>query len=222
MAVTSHGNGGYCRGCRCSQCRAGHAVYMRDWRAGVRAEPRKLTHGQAGFRRGCRCEVCRSAVREAARRRAARQSRPKCRVCGEDVTEGLRQSRYCSDACRESAEREKFRLRSAEQYASNPSKSRRVYLGRRGTEEEHFWIKVQKIPGGCWNWLGGTSRGYGIFRGVKAHRWSYEHLVGPIGEGMVIDHLCRNPSCVNPGHLEQVTVAENNRRAREGVLRRGA
>lgn len=46
-------------------------------------------------------------------------------------------------------------------------------------------------------------------RTAKVHRVVYEALVGPIPDGMVIDHLCRQPSCVNPAHLEPVTRREN-------------
>lgn len=48
------------------------------------------------------------------------------------------------------------------------------------------------------------------------HRVMYESLVGPIGEGLFLDHLCRERSCCNPEHLEQVTSAENIRRGTQG------
>lgn len=90
-------------------------------------------------------------------------------------------------------------------------------LGLTGrTVDERFWAKVDKTAT-CWNWTGyRDKRGYGRFgfgnRLVQPHRFAYEALVGPIPEGLVLDHLCRNPSCVNPGHLDPVTQAENMRR----------
>lgn len=81
-----------------------------------------------------------------------------------------------------------------------------------------FWDRVKKTDG-CWIWQGpDNGQGYGTLRlpGVRkksyAHRVSYEMLVGPIPEGLYLDHLCRNPPCVNPDHLEPVTHAENVRR----------
>lgn len=71
----------------------------------------------------------------------------------------------------------------------------------------------------CWMWLGATQAGgYGRFmdadgKPVLAHRWSYEHHVGPIPDGLTIDHLCRNTSCVRPDHLEPVTRSLNSWRA---------
>lgn len=68
---------------------------------------------------------------------------------------------------------------------------------------------------GCWIWLGSvTTHGYGYFQGkdrkkVGAHCASYEHFVGPISDGLQIDHLCRVRCCVNPDHLEAVTQREN-------------
>jgi HNH endonuclease len=81
--------------------------------------------------------------------------------------------------------------------------------------DERFFQYVQPT-GFCWEWTGGMIRGYGAFyfegRKVYAHRWAYEHLVGPIGDGLVLDHLCRNKVCVNPDHVEPVTNEENLRR----------
>lgn len=82
--------------------------------------------------------------------------------------------------------------------------------------EERFWEKVNKTDT-CWLWTGATSgRGYGDSwrdgKKIKAHRLSYELLVGPIPSGLTLDHLCRNILCVNPTHLEPVTQRENVRR----------
>lgn len=67
---------------------------------------------------------------------------------------------------------------------------------------------------GCWLWTGSKStHGYGLFRRgeqtIQAHRAVYELLVGPIPDGLDLDHLCRVRLCVNPAHLEPVTRQEN-------------
>ena len=69
----------------------------------------------------------------------------------------------------------------------------------------------------CWYWLGCKDKdAYGDFhidqKTVKSHRFSYEIFHGKIPAGLQIDHLCRNPSCVNPAHLEAVTSKENTYR----------
>lgn len=66
----------------------------------------------------------------------------------------------------------------------------------------------------CWTWTAAQDQlGYGRFwafgKHMMAHRAAYEMLRHPIPDGMTIDHLCRNPSCVNPDHLEVVSQAEN-------------
>lgn len=63
----------------------------------------------------------------------------------------------------------------------------------------------------CWVWLRGLNRGgYPTETDGMAHRLYYERLIGPIPEGLQLDHLCRITSCVNPAHLEPVTCLENN------------
>lgn len=69
------------------------------------------------------------------------------------------------------------------------------------------------LADGCWVYGGQKNRqGYGQYAGKKAHRLMYEIFVGPIPDGLVIDHLCRNTSCVNFSHLEPVTQRINTLR----------
>ena len=74
-----------------------------------------------------------------------------------------------------------------------------------------------RVDGECWEWIGARSaQGYGVAKvnriPLLAHRVFYFHLVGELHDGLVIDHLCRNHACVNPFHLEEVTIAENTYR----------
>lgn len=101
---------------------------------------------------------------------------------------------------------------------------------KRRPAADRFWEKVDKagpvMPGmdtPCWVWTGAIGGGdYGYFMVVspyeghaqRAHRVAYELLVGPIPDGLVLDHLCFNTRCVNPTHLEPVTQYENVMRGR--------
>lgn len=101
-------------------------------------------------------------------------------------------------------------------------------------EEARWRRQVQVDPSGCWLWTGPLSRnGYPRHRAAPgkplemAHRLSYETFVGPIPDGMFLDHRCHTEAvergectaqtcphrrCVRPEHLEVVTAAENTRR----------
>jgi hypothetical protein len=139
------------------------------------------------------------------RNRPRAEERP-CRYCGqlfrptfEQLHDGV--GIYCSRRCAGKA---------------GPHQSRSI--------ADRFWEKVNKdgaIPencpalGQCWLWLGARiPKGYGTIGDensdtIYAHRAGYEIQVGPIPEGLVLDHLCRNPSCVRGTHLQAVTQREN-------------
>ena len=72
-----------------------------------------------------------------------------------------------------------------------------------------FWRRVDKSGGGCWLWRGAiTAGGYGIYRRVLAHRYSYRLCKGPI-DGVVVRHACDTPLCVRPTHLRGGSHRDN-------------
>lgn len=115
---------------------------------------------------------------------------------------------------------------------------RRVESKWKLSEVDRFWSKVDK-SGDCWLWTGGTKNGYGCFyvwdgttdRCVQAHRYAYELEHGAIPDGMTLDHLCHTAAiercrdgsacphrgCVNPAHLEPVSLPDNIRRGGNGT-----
>lgn len=81
---------------------------------------------------------------------------------------------------------------------------------------QRFWDKV-KVYSTCWDWMGYRNiEGYGQFKWnnvtSRAHRVIFQELVGLIPDGLYVDHMCNNKSCVNPSHLEAVTHEENMKR----------
>lgn len=119
------------------------------------------------------------------------------------------------------------------------SKYRKVKtMGRRpyNSDLERFMTKIQEQDHGyttpCMQWTAGTfNSGYGDFGmwlgdppkvySVRAHKWLYEQLIGPVPQGMELDHKCRNKLCCNPDHLEPVTHRENSSRGTQGILKSG-
>lgn len=92
--------------------------------------------------------------------------------------------------------------------------------------ESRVWKKIEKTET-CWLWLGCTINGYGQMKipgsakkRIYTHRFFYERLVGPIPEGLQLDHLCRVRNCVNPEHLEPVTGRVNTLRGTSPVAQR--
>lgn len=79
-------------------------------------------------------------------------------------------------------------------------------------------------PSGCWLWQGHVTpegrAGQAVVGGLRVSAYVAEYIKakGPIPQGLVLDHLCRNPRCVNPDHLEAVTYAVNNQRGSQAKL----
>jgi hypothetical protein len=143
---------------------------------------------QTAYRKGCRCGRCR-AVKSAIDAKRQRRGPFTCPACGAP--------RWVEGEC--VACRQPVIQRVVERIAIDPV-----------TE--------------CWNWLGSRTvagNGYGQIksrgRSYVTHRVTYEHFVGPVPDGLQLDHLCRNTACCNPDHLEPVTLRENIHRARRLV-----
>lgn len=93
-----------------------------------------------------------------------------------------------------------------------PQKINKRFIGL--TIVDRIFGLVGDVIDDCWLFEGSRTRGYGKIRRFRgsmayAHRVMYEELVEDIPEGLVLDHLCRVPNCVNPDHLEPVTQLEN-------------
>jgi hypothetical protein len=103
-------------------------------------------------------------------------------------------------------------------------------LPRGSSAVDRLMFRTALLPNGCWEWRGARNpKGYGNIRvesygpARSVHRVAYTELVGPIAEGLEIDHLCRNRSCINPEHLEAVSRTVNVQRVdqRKSVCKNG-
>jgi len=94
-------------------------------------------------------------------------------------------------------------------------KIKNTFYKKYGSLKTRFISRIKKLDSGCWQWIGtiDISNGYGRLsykhKEFMAHRVSYNLHRGEIEKGLVIDHLCKNKWCVNPEHLEPVTIGEN-------------
>jgi hypothetical protein len=88
--------------------------------------------------------------------------------------------------------------------------------------EQRFRSKFIVDENGCWIWQAGKRDGYGRYhfndQWIQAHRYAYEKLRDKVPDGMLLDHLCRNRPCVNPDHLEVVTLQENINRGQSPFI----
>ncbi|MDE9364574.1 HNH endonuclease signature motif containing protein [Luteipulveratus sp. YIM 133132] len=138
-----------------------------------------------------------------------------CPGCG--LVELGRYQHRC-DECRLARQRAAWRRK----YKPVRSRKQHIVSAPGSSDLQRFMDKVRVPSGrGCWLWLGALSMGqsgYGQFRtrtgAHMAHRWLWERQHGAVPDGLQLDHLCRVTRCVNPEHLEPVTPAENDRRAR--------
>ena len=180
--------GGYDRHLRageatCDECRAAQAAHLREWR---------VLHSATCVRCG------------------NRRTRNQDAICGHCAKALGNPRRECSvDGCSLPFWAKGFCSTHYATWRRNGKPGRR-------TLSDRFWMKVC-FTGFCWEWTADRAKsGHGRIRvdgrTQMAHRIAYELLVGPIPEGLELDHLCRNTCCVNPDHLDPVTHLENMRR----------
>lgn len=95
----------------------------------------------------------------------------------------------------------------------DPNIQKQVHVRDKRNTVDWFWAQVEKTSK-CWVWNGSRqSTGHGYFytgaQKIMAYRFAYELIVAPIPDGASMDHLCHNPTCVNPEHLRTATHQQN-------------
>lgn len=179
------------------------------------------------------CEVCEAPVTTAAARRRQGRGRFCSLICRNVAATGqqrpsLTVARICQH-CGMPFRAHPYRLKlpRGALYCSHSCLGQHNTIDRARTLTTRFWAKVDKsgpIPdyapnlGPCWLWTAGfSSRGYGVTCARGKSRYAYalawELTNGPVGAGLVLDHLCCVKSCVRPSHLDPVTQGENVHRA---------
>lgn len=136
-------------------------------------------------------------------KRPAKVYKRRCAACGTQFTTKSRGTKYCSSTCPAREKQNWGLMRIALSESDYPTVADE--LKKRSVQE----------ASGCWIWQGTIdSRGYARLGFNKAgqflaHRLSLEAHLGYSIEGMFAHHKCANPSCINPGHLQLTTHAEN-------------
>lgn len=127
---------------------------------------------------------------------------------------GTPQTKLCDCDCGRPAPIAKTTRAAKGQYLGYPTRYISGHQGRRQGLIDSFHEEDRGYRTPCWIWdLHLDEGGYGRTGTGGAHRAVYQERVGPIPEGLQLDHLCRVRNCVNPDHLEPVTHTENMRRS---------
>jgi hypothetical protein len=129
---------------------------------------------------------------------------------------------YCHCGC---GEKTTICPRTINRFGRTAGEPVRYLPGHHLRKKNHFALEDRGYTTPCWIWqLATNPKGYGRVRvpnedrKMLAHRFYYEKHVGPVPEGLQLDHLCRVRACVNPDHLEPVTAAVNTQRGRNALL----
>lgn len=143
---------------------------------------------------------------------------PIARTCQEDGRclgcEATSQTRLRRGRCESCYRKHLLAMKDTATFTSMNNRRSRPLLDR-------LMERVAKAESGCWIFQGHINQtGYGLItdqagRTIRAHRAMYMELVGPIPDGLHLDHLCNVRACVNPEHLEPVTLQVNTQRAVE-------